>query len=85
MPDITSQLIGSVIILGQGLPFKFSSNTPSGRKEMLEKLSKSDFMIQDIKLRIDKRLTELNNKIRENEDSTLKLETEKIFNKSKIN
>lgn len=84
LPDITSQLIGSVIILGQGLPFKFSSNTPSGRKEMLEKLSKSDFMIQDIKLRIDKRLTELNNKIRENEDSTLKLETEKSLTNQRL-
>ena len=43
LPDLTPMLIGSVIILGQGLPQKFSSNTPSGRKEILEKLSKSDF------------------------------------------
>ena len=62
LPDLTSELIGSVIILGQGLPQKFTANTPSGRKEVLEHLSKSDFMIQDLKNRIENRLTELNNK-----------------------
>ena len=41
-PDLDSSLIGSVIILGQGLPSKFSDNTPSGRKELLENSSKSD-------------------------------------------
>ena len=51
LPDINSDTIGSVIILGQGLPHKLSNNTPSGRKELLEKLSKSDFMIEDIKNR----------------------------------
>ena len=55
LPDLTSSLIGSVIILGQGLPQRFSNNTPSGRKEVLEKLSKSDFMIEDIKKRISDR------------------------------
>lgn len=55
LPDLNSDIIGSVIILGQGLPHKLSNNTPSGRKELLEKLSKSDFMIEDIKNRLDKR------------------------------
>ena len=55
LPDITSSLINSVIILGQGLPKRFTNNSPSGRKEILEKLSNSDFMIEDIKGRIDKR------------------------------
>lgn len=52
LPDLTSDLIGSVIILGQGLPQRFTNNTPSGRKEVLEKLSKSDFMIDDLKKRV---------------------------------
>ena len=51
LPDLTSSLIGSVIVLGQGLPQKFSSNSPSGRKEVLERLFKSDYMIQDLKNR----------------------------------
>ena len=59
LPDITSELLGSVIILGQGLPQRFSNNTPSGRKELLETLSKSDFMISDLKARVAKRKLEL--------------------------
>lgn len=59
LPDLTAELIGSVIILGQGLPARFSNNSPSGRKDVLEKLSKSDFMIQDLKVRINKRQEEL--------------------------
>ena len=49
LPDLTSELISSVMVLGQGLPQKFTNNTPSGRKEILERLSKSDYMIEDIK------------------------------------
>ena len=37
LPDLDTNLLGSVIILGQGLPQKFTNNTPSGRKEILEK------------------------------------------------
>ena len=36
LPDLTSTLLTSVIIFGQGLPQRFSNNTPSGRKEILE-------------------------------------------------
>lgn len=59
MPDITFELISSVIILGQGLPQRFSNNTPSGRKELLEKLSRSDFMIEDIKSKLIARTKQL--------------------------
>ena len=59
LPDLTSDLIGSVIIIGQGMPQRFTGNTPSGRKEVLEKLSKSDFMIEDIKDRLAKRKSAL--------------------------
>ena len=77
LPDLTSSLIGSVIILGQGLPQRFSNNTPSGRKEVLEKLSKSDFMIADLKDRISTRKKILSDKLRTIEDNILKLNTEK--------
>lgn len=55
LPDLTAELLGSVVILGQGLPQRFTNNTPSGRKEVLEKLSRSDYMIEDIKARIENR------------------------------
>lgn len=71
LPELTSYLIGSVIILGQGLPQRFTNNTPAGRKEVLEKLSKSDFMIADIKDRISKRKSELDVELRRGEDDRL--------------
>ena len=55
LPELTSDLIGEVIVIGQGMPHKFSNNTPSGRKDLLEKLSHSDFMLEDIKERIANR------------------------------
>lgn len=60
LPDLTKDLLTGVILLGQGLPNKFTQNTPSGRKEVLERLSKSDFIIEDIKNRISSRQQELN-------------------------
>lgn len=68
LPDLTSDLIGNIIILGQGLPHKFSNNTPSGRKELLEKLSKSEYMIEDIKDRLTNRKSELSFNINENQN-----------------
>lgn len=72
LPDVTDYLLNSVIILGQGLPQRFTNNTPSGRKEVLELLSKSDFMIDDIKQRLTTRKEILSNNLREKEDSLLK-------------
>lgn len=71
IPELNKDLIASTIIIGQGMPNKFSSFSPSGRKELLEKLTKSDFMIEDLKERIRNRSTELSTKIREFEDSLL--------------
>lgn len=73
LPEINNSLLNSVIILGQGLPQKFTNNTPSGRKEVLEKLSKSDFMINDLKTRISTRSKELNRELRLAEDELLVL------------
>ena len=71
LPELSKDLIASCIIIGQGMPNKFSSFSPSGRKDLLERLTKSDFMIEDLKTRISTRQQELNTKIRELEDSLL--------------
>lgn len=84
IPSLTSTLINSVIILGQGLPQRFTANTPAGRKETLEKLSNSDFMIAEIKDRISRRKTYLNTEIRNIEDNKLKIETELNLNNQSI-
>lgn len=75
LPDITASFLGSVIILGQGLPARFTANSPSGRKEVLETLSKSDFMIQELKNRILRRKTVLDDLLRNKQDSHLKLQS----------
>jgi len=76
IPELTKDLIASTIIIGQGMPNKFSSFSPSGRKDLLEKLTKSDFMIEDLKARIVARQQELSSKIREFEDSLLTNKTQ---------
>ena len=84
LPDLTSQLLGSVIFLGQGLPQSFTKNTPSGRKEVLEKLSKSDFMIEDLKSRVATRKIQINKEIRAVEDKLLELNTKINVSKSQL-
>ena len=75
LPELTASFIGSVIILGQGMPQKFTNNSPSGRKEVLEKLSKSDFMIEDLKKRVIDRKGVLQKELREHEDTLLSLKS----------
>lgn len=84
LPDITASLLGSVIILGQGLPQKFTNNSPSGRKEVLEKLSKSDFMIEDLKSRVARRKDELSKLIREYKDAIIALDSKIAVLKGQI-
>lgn len=71
LPELTNSLISSVVVLGQGLPQRFTSNTPAGRKEVLEQLSKSDFMIEDIKRRISTRKGALAEDVRKLDDKIL--------------
>ncbi len=85
LPELNKDLVASCIILGQGLPNKFSSFSPSGRKDLLEKLTKSDFMIEDIKTRINARQQELSTKIREFEDSLLANRTQLNSHVSNLN
>lgn len=84
LPDLTSQTLASIAILGQGLPYKFSDNTPSGRKEVLEKLSNSDYMIQDLKTRITYRQENLNSQLTDlNAQVIAKTSNVNIFNEQK--
>ena len=75
LPEVTNYLLNSVIILGQGLPQRFTNNSPSGRKEVLETLSKSDFMIEDIKRRLDSRKEYLSKTLRDKQDKVLQNDT----------
>ena len=76
IPDISKEMLGGIIILGQGMPQRFSNNNPAGRKEILEKLTKSDYMIQSIKDLLERRKEELEYSLRTNEDNLLKNDSE---------
>ena len=86
LPDLTKDLIASTIIIGQGMPNKFSSFSPSGRKDLLEKLTKSDFMVEDIRQRVTTRMTELQRQVRDCEDNLLihKTQNKSIENTLKV-
>lgn len=84
LPDITASLLGSVIILGQGLPQKFTNNSPSGRKEVLEKLSKSDFMIEDLKTRVLSRKNDLTSIIRTYQDAIIGINSKRTVLEAQI-
>ena len=77
LPDLTSELISSAIILGQGLPYRFSNNKPAQRKELLEKLTKSDFMIQSIKDKLEDRQTKLKDSLRVKEDNLIGIQSQR--------
>lgn len=85
LPELTASLIGSVIILGQGLPSRFTNNSPSARKEVLETLTRSDFMIDDLKCRIANRKCELNSELRSSQDCLLELKTRTNTTNNRIN
>lgn len=59
LPEITYKFLNSVVILGQGLPGRFTNNTPSGRKAVLEELTNADYMITQIKESISKRASSI--------------------------
>lgn len=75
LPEITYKFMNSVVILGQGLPSRFTNNTPSGRKAVLEELTNADFMINQVKEAIKRRQDELNEKLRKSQDLKLSRET----------
>ena len=85
LPELNKDLIASTITLGQGMPNKFSSFSPSGRKELLEKLTKSDFMVEDLKNRIQVRQQEPTVKLREVEDGLLANNTQLKSNLNALN
>lgn len=86
LPELTFKFINSVMILGQGLPGRFTNNTPSGRKAVLEELTNADYMIVQVKDRIKNRLGVLSQKIKDIETQVIKntsdLENQKILLKN---
>lgn len=53
IPVMSSEILGSIVLLGQGLPYKFSSLSPIRRKDLLETLSGSSSQIEKLKYQLD--------------------------------
>lgn len=85
LPELSASLLGSVVILGQGLPQRFSNNSPSGRKELLETMSKSDFMIDDLKARLTNRVEFLKNHKVELQKDLAVFSTKLEYSKQELN
>lgn len=86
LPELTVNFLGSTIILGQGLPQRFTNNSPAGRKAILEELSNADFMISHIKENIKNRQDKLTGNLRDVEDKMLIFSTKlEVSKKTKEN
>lgn len=48
-PMFTPTFLGATVIIGQNMPNSFTNNKPSARKQILEELTNSSFMIEEIK------------------------------------
>lgn len=55
IPEISWNIVSSIIVLGQGLPNKLTGYSPSGRKQLLEDLSKTSHLIEEVRARLDSR------------------------------
>lgn len=85
LPDINRDLLGSSILIGQGFPDRLSALTPAKRKEKLENLTKTDFMVKEIREKIENRLNALNTDLRNTEDKILVKNTLIQTNRTTLN
>ena len=53
IPTTSSDILGSIILLGQGLPYRFSALSPSKRKDLLETMSGSSSKVDKLKMQVD--------------------------------
>lgn len=85
LPDINRDLLGSSILIGQGFPDRLSALTPAKRKEKLENLTKTDFMVKEIREKIENRLNVLDTDLRNTEDKILVKNTLIQTNRTTLN
>ncbi|MDR3185404.1 MAG: AAA family ATPase [Christensenellaceae bacterium] len=82
-PEFTPEFIGATVIFGQRQPNAFTANPASKRKEILEKLTRSDFQIEEIKERLSKMKLATSKQQRNAEDERLKTEV-KLYELKKL-
>lgn len=52
IPVMSSEILGSIVLLGQGLPYKFSSLSPIKRKELLETMSGTSPQVEKLRYQV---------------------------------
>ena len=82
--QLTSSLISSVIILGQGLPNKFTDLSPIARKDRLEELSQSSEFIGEFKTRLTNFKDLYTQKSNDNNMKIARTETEITMNQQRV-
>ena len=55
LPELSQSIISSIVILGQGLPHKLTNYSPSGRKQLLEDLSQTSHLVEEVRGKLDTR------------------------------
>lgn len=84
LPELTMKFLGSTVVLGQGLPQRFTNNSPAGRKAILEELSNADYMIEHVKENIQKRGQHLGSELRKVEDEIVRKEAQIRINNASL-
>ena len=76
IPISSSNILGSIVLLGQGLPYKFSSLSPIKRKELLEVMSGSSSKIDNLKYLLSIEDSKYSDEYSKLDKSVIKLESE---------
>jgi DNA repair exonuclease SbcCD ATPase subunit len=76
-PEFNVDYLGATVAIAQGMPNAFTNNSGAKRKEILESLTNSDFMIEDIKQRLNSMKEKTQQELRANEDDGLALRVRK--------
>ena len=82
--QLSSSLVSSVIILGQGLPNKFTDLSPIARKDRLEELSQSSEFIGEFKTRLTNFKDLYTQKSNDNNMRIARTETEITMNEQRV-
>lgn len=77
-PMFTPTFLGATVIIGQNMPNSFTNNKPSARKQILEELTNSSFMIEEVKAMLTERKTEWTSELSN-------LNTKKVVLESQVN
>ena len=75
IPISSPDVLGSISVLGQGLPYRFSSLSPTGRKSLLETMSGSDNQIDQLRSALGLKEAEVASSISEKREEVVRTQS----------